>query len=258
MIEDFFRERIAIAQARTNTNTGSTQQISPIRFTKCTQYNDGTDSGWLRVKLDRAINGSTNAFLCEMTKVLVTRTQAGRTYFKIEDGTYAGKSASLNSDNADLYLTTTGPTASSNGATLEVTYSGQKRAIYSTARGIDIDQKAGRLGFNGNTATISLSTVEADSLGPLPDGTYDILVPDVAHDIGYTGQYKPAYPDLKCHQVWFPIEYQTNNRYVHVGAISEGCVTVLDLGLWNDIYDYLISHRQTDRRYVGKLIIRKV
>lgn len=101
-------------------------------------------------------------------------------------------------------------------------------------------------------------TVRANSLVPLPDDTYDILVPDVAYDINYTGQYKLAYPDLTCHQVWFPIEYQTNNRYVHVGAISEGCVTLLDLDLWNEIYNYLISYRQTDRQYVDKLMIRKV
>ena len=240
-------------KAKTNNNTGSRQQISPIRFVKSTKDGDGTDSGWLRVRLDN----SKSAFLCERTKIQITNSKEGRTYFKIMDGSFKGQLASLTDGNAKLYLSGEKPTISSSGAVIEVIYSGEKREIYSEIRG-NIEQTPARLGFMGNTATISLTTIGADSLNPLPKGTYKILVPDVPHDKDYTEQYKPAYPALKCHQVWLPIEYQTNNRYVHVGAISEGCVTVLDLKSWNQIYDYLISHRQTDPRYVGKLIIRKI
>lgn len=240
-------------KAKTNTNTGSRQQVSPVRFIKSTKESDGTDSGWLRVRLDN----SKSASLCERTKIQITNSKEGRTYFRIMDGSFKGKLASLTDGNAKLYLSGEKPTISSSGAVIEVIYSGKERTIYSVIRK-DIRQIPARLSFTGNTATVSLTTIGADSLNPLPEGTYNILVPDVPHDKEYTEQYKPAYPALKCHQVWFPIEYQTNNRYVHVGAISEGCVTVLDLKLWNQIYDYLISHRRTDLRYVGKLIIRKI
>ena len=240
-------------KAKTNTDTGSRQQVNPVRFIKSTKDGDGTDSGWLRVSLDT----SKSASLCERTKIQITNSKEGRTYFRIMDGSFKGQLASLTDGNAKLYLSGEKPTISSSGALVEVTYSGEKREIYSAIRG-KVVQIPARLSFMGNTATVSLTTVLAKSLNPLPDGTYNILVPDVPHDKDYTEQYKPAYPALKCHQVWFPIEYQTNNRYVHVGAISEGCVTVLDLNLWNQIYDYLISHRQADPRYVGKLIIRKI
>ena len=227
--------------------------VSPVRFIKSTKESDGTDSGWLRVRLDN----SKSASLCERTKIQITNSKEGRTYFKVMDGSFKGKLASLTDGNAKLYLSGEKPIISSSGAVIEVIYSGEKRIISSAIRG-NVEQTPARLSFMGSTATVSLTTIGADSLNPLPEGTYNILLPDVPHNKDYTEQYKPAYPALKCHQVWFPIEYQTNNRYVHVGAISEGCVTVLDLKSWNKIYDYLISHRQTDLRYVGKLIIRKI
>jgi hypothetical protein len=47
--------------------------------------------------------------------------------------------------------------------------------------------------------------------------------------------------------VWFPIGLSgaptNSSRYIHVGHLSEGCVTVHDLPKWSALYTYLISHR---------------
>ena len=67
-----------------------------------------------------------------------------------------------------------------------------------------------------------------------------------------------GYPDLKHHTVWFPIEYDgnENSSFVHVGNVSEGCVTMYELKMWNPLYEYLISNRlDKDGKYVGTITI---
>lgn len=62
---------------------------------------------------------------------------------------------------------------------------------------------------------------------------------------------------------WFPIglgnSLNNSSRYIHVGHLSEGCVTVHELGKWTALYGYLISHRVPGSRglRIGQLIVRK-
>ncbi|MEJ7804691.1 MAG: hypothetical protein WKG03_02055 [Telluria sp.] len=58
--------------------------------------------------------------------------------------------------------------------------------------------------------------------------------------------------------VWFAIEYAKtfNSNFVHVGNLSEGCVTMYELEKWNALYAYLISNRlDTEGKYVGSITI---
>lgn len=97
---------------------------------------------------------------------------------------------------------------------------------------------------------------------PLPKGVYKILAPQNPKNPGYTLGYvnnPGGNPDLKYHTVWFPIEYAAthNSNFVHVGNLSEGCVTMYDLTMWNDLYIYLISNRlDKDGLYVGTVSIQ--
>lgn len=71
-------------------------------------------------------------------------------------------------------------------------------------------------------------------------------------------QCKGTYPDLKYHTVWFPIEYAAtlNSNFVHVGNLSEGCVTMYELPMWNALYSYLIKNRlDKEGLYVGTVTI---
>ncbi len=56
--------------------------------------------------------------------------------------------------------------------------------------------------------------------------------------------------------MWFPIEYGDNSRYVHVGNVSDGCATVLDLAKWADVHEALISHRALDGVSVATLTVQ--
>lgn len=65
-------------------------------------------------------------------------------------------------------------------------------------------------------------------------------------------------PVLKYHTAWFPIEYAPtkNSSFVHVGNMSEGCVTMYDLTMWYPLYRYLISNRSDkEGRYVCTVTI---
>jgi hypothetical protein len=57
-------------------------------------------------------------------------------------------------------------------------------------------------------------------------------------------------------QVWFPIEYKDNSRFVHIGNVSDGCVTVLDMNHWAAIHEAIISHRSLDGSKVARLIVK--
>ncbi len=62
--------------------------------------------------------------------------------------------------------------------------------------------------------------------------------------------------------VWFPIglygSLTNSGRYVHVGHLSEGCVTVHQLEQWSALYEYLISHRVpgSSGKRIGSIVVR--
>lgn len=57
-------------------------------------------------------------------------------------------------------------------------------------------------------------------------------------------------------QEWHANTEVNNSRYVHVGNVSHGCVTVVDLEQWAEVYEYLIKHRLPGGQHVGKLVVR--
>jgi len=73
-----------------------------------------------------------------------------------------------------------------------------------------------------------------------------------------TAGYVAATPGM----VGFPIglngTMQNSSRYIHVGHLSEGCVTVHELEKWTVIYQYLISHRAPGftGKKVGELVVK--
>lgn len=262
MIERFLRETIA----QTNTNTGSKVQVNPIRY-----ISNPPDSGWLWVKIEdpngvqRAINIQNKGqklVICENTKVQITQVKDGRTHFKILDHISKGVTASLSNENSEKHLSKLGPKLSSNGAELEIRYSSEPEDVWSEARRQNLSQVKGKLIFNAIAVDITVSTLPNDYT-ILTNGTHNILLPDFPHDANMTQFYRTENPDLKYDQVWFPIAMSDRNnisdRYIHVGAVSHGCMTVYDLEKWNKLYKYLINNRQSDNmQYVGKLHIRNL
>lgn len=92
----------------------------------------------------------------------------------------------------------------------------------------------------------------------LPDGTYDLEIPDYDH-VEYTSAETLAVtPYGRC---WFRIRQgganKISTRYLHGGSRSDGCVTVKDLPYWTKIYNYLFNHRKGDNISVGTITFNR-
>ena len=253
-----------IAATRTNATPGSLVTIPvKIRYTKSLDT-----TGWLRVKLDSGATG----FLPEFVRVAVTK-ETDRTFFLIKEGRYKGQIASLSKDNAPMCLV---DVKRGTGATLVAKTGPKYETLYSKPKGETNKQLISTLLFNGISATITLDSDvkypesnRASPLAgqilqskPLPPGFYKILVPESAKGADMTAFYRTrpgGNPDLKYDTVWFAIEYAKtyNSNFVHVGNLSEGCVTMYELGKWNALYEYLISNRiEPEGKYVGSITIK--
>lgn len=253
-----------IAATRTNATPNSVVTIPvKIRYTKSL---DAT--GWLRVKLESGEAG----FLPEFVRVAIEK-ETDRTFFLINEGRYKGQMASLSKDNASKCLV---DVKRGSGATLVAKRGPKYETLYSKPKGETNKQLISTLHFNGISATITLDSdikfKENNPVSPfagqflqskpLPPGIYKILVPESAKSTDATGFYRTeagGNPDLKYDTVWFPIEYAKtyNSSFVHVGNLSEGCVTMYELGKWNSLNAYLISNRiEPDGKYVGSITIK--
>ncbi|TSC92605.1 MAG: hypothetical protein CEN91_399 [Candidatus Berkelbacteria bacterium Licking1014_85] len=79
---------------------------------------------------------------------------------------------------------------------------------------------------------------------PWEKGLYDIEIPDYPH--GRNDQYTEA----KRQKVWFKIGH-SGKRYLHVGSRSIGCMTIIEITRWMEIYNAVIKARKGDLMSVG-------
>jgi len=216
------------------------------------------NSGWLVVRLAATRQ---EIALCEYTKVELTRESAGIVYFKIVDGNsgFVGQEALLHKKNADLYLSDVGPRAP---ATVNVRYTGDPAWEVSPFKGRLLQQWAIET-FNGTNAQVTLNSVWGGRFTPIPVGVHKIFAPDRSHQNIPTTGYVAVTPGMHGNDVWFPIGLHggavPSGRYLHVGHLSEGCITSYELQKWNALYDYLISSREPGYmgKYIGKVTVQK-
>ncbi len=210
--------------------------------------------GWLDVRLRSGMLVS----ICEYTKLKMLESSHGRTWFVIQDGWKRGVTASLSDANAKEFLGNKAPMQS--GVSVTVTYL-QKEQLFSRPRKQLLTQQLAKLSVKGIQAQVTLNSISVPgttTYTPLPPGLYKLRTPDNPHPKENTEFYRRnAEPGLKSDQVWFPIEYGDNSRYIHVGHLSHGCVTVMQLEMWNAIYRALIEHRMSGTEYVGQLLITR-
>ncbi|HCM1951076.1 TPA: hypothetical protein N3A08_000028 [Salmonella enterica subsp. salamae serovar 9,46:z4,z24:z39:z42] len=218
--------------------------------------------GWLLVALE---GGGTNN-IHENVKLLTLGEKNGRVYYKIlsDRRDLIGKTVSLKKENAVLCTHKAGPVQKS--AILKVTYSGGRVDEYSRFKRGMLSQQFAIMNVNGANIKVTLNSAwpPSFSYSPIIPGTHKIMAQDYSHKVeGDTTGYRDAFPlgTIRCNDIWFPIELEgtkgNSSRYVHLGNVSHGCVTVYDVEKWNIVYNYLISHRTpgTDGTYVGKLVV---
>ncbi|ECJ3939906.1 hypothetical protein YT28_23740 [Salmonella enterica subsp. salamae] len=268
---------MAISNNRGSTNqqTNSQQIVKgKVRYVKSLDT-----TGWLWVKLYPYKNqAKDDVYLCEYTKVLLQKVpegqeKSGKTFFKIMEGPYTGKMAFLSDGYVGKCLI---QTTRSSGAKLDVKIIGRDKKK-SEIRMSEYNQLMAIMSFNGDKASITLDSdvnyKETNKNSPnygqilhssqIPKGVYKVMAPDFPKDKTMTGQYrttvKGGNPNLKYDTVWFPVQYAANHNssFVHVGHLSEGCITVYETTKWNSVYLYLIKNRSDkEGKYVGILEIQ--
>lgn len=267
--------------ARTNPRAGSVHngQVE-IRYTKCID-----ETGWLLIRIE----GTGNVVVPEFVKVVLTDKRDGagnptadnadRQYFLITEGLNKDKLGSLSTANAGKCLI---KATRGSGAKLVAKITGRKRERSAPRRGQELNQLWADMSFDGKKTRITLDSLDSDNppyqtyleenrasryygqyrkAVPLPKGSYKILTPEVAHRRASTDFYRTepgGYPGLRYDTVWFQIENAAteNSNFVHVGNLSEGCVTIYQLEMWSAVYKYLIANRMDkDAKYVGTVTI---
>ncbi|HEX6705105.1 MAG TPA: hypothetical protein VF169_10125 [Albitalea sp.] len=226
--------------------------IRPSPAGKFLYVNKVGSDGWLQA---RQADPDALLPLCKYTQVTLIETRNGRTSFKVGDGAAKGRTLSLSDANAAEYLGPKPPAPTP--ASIVVTYGKYVEGWVSQARnGQRLDQQMATLQVADITVQVSMNSVWGQGFTPLPAGEYVVLLPDAPHQRDMTRFYRRVAPTLQYDQVWFPIRHGDNSRYVHVGNLSDGCTTVLDLARWPDIHEALISHRSPDGKSVATLLIK--
>ena len=178
-----------------------------------------SSDGWLTVL--RYPEGQ-KVSLPEHLKVKYLSAEANRDIFRVYEGVERGKKFSVKRE----YLRNESPNYQT-PAVLKFSVSQEK------LRGYNIDIEA-----------------VTDSNNPIKIGRYPIQIPDSPHSGGtfYISQSAWA-------KSWFYLGVGNavrgnNDRYLHAGRISAGCITV-EPSQWTRLYQYLILCRSSDRESVG-------
>lgn len=225
--------------------------------------NETDPEGWLKVKLE---SGGYD-FLHENTKLTILGEKNERAYYRVESDKQhlIGRIVSLSTKNATLCTHKKGPIQES--AILKVKYESAPVMAYSKFKG-DLLQQFAKLNVNGKIIKVTLNSLWSPQYpySPIAIGKHKIMAPDSSHSVnartdGYRKAFSPGV--IVCNDIWFPIELEgtkgNSSRYIHIGNLSEGCVTIYDVEKWNVVYDYLISHRMPNTKglYIGELVVEK-
>ncbi|MBU1730659.1 hypothetical protein KJ557_03915 [Patescibacteria group bacterium] len=180
------------------------------------RYTPDTEDGWLVAQTGQGERVSLPAYIAVHPKSI----KNGREYFIPSEGTYRGEllSVLLKDDNSSYLIS-------------DVKYESMVSGKYS------ISEKVFTL--NGKKYK-AIDYSEA----PWKKGLYDIGIPDYPHGSNDT------YTEAIRQKVWFLIDFE-NARYLHVGARSAGCMTIIETARWMEIYNALIKARKGDFKNVG-------
>ena len=178
----------------------------------------------MRVKLESS--GKIQA-VPEYLQVDFTENKASRDYFTISEGVYKDQNASMKEGNLRSGSIHTGP------------------AI------LTFDKTNKQLTYNG-VDTVSATT---DDSYPIAVGDHPIQLPDFPHTLANVYADETAYPMSWCYLGVGHAVPGNNDRYLHPGNISAGCVSVAPSG-WTPLYEYLILSRNGDGKNVGKITVK--
>jgi hypothetical protein len=161
---------------------------------------------WLLVMMDTGEKQSLPYGL----EVDLTGFEDGRDHFKILEGLLMGRSASVKRDGTRSYLIDT----IHHDVAAELRFNRKKQELWINGRGPFN-------AFSGHFRPV-IQAPSGHDFTQVPPGRYVIQIPDAPH--AATRVEYAAYTAVH-HRTWFRIG-KSGDRYLHVGEISEGCVTV--------------------------------
>lgn len=192
------------------------------------RYTIGDSQGWLKVKLEPS---KKIVSLIEFLQVEFTSRTGGRDHFKILEGVYKDKLASVSQKSATQ------------------SHLGKPVPNYGSAAKLEVSISKKELKYSGKTVSITVSPYALPKIG-----THKIQIPDFPHSIGSS-----YLPKSKYALNWFFLGVGNasagNDRYLHTGQVSAGCVTV-DPDKWTALYQHLIKRRSGDGKSVGTITIK--
>ncbi len=187
-------------------------------------YTVGGGDGWLNIKSEP---GGQIIAVPEYLLVDLITSKDGRDFFSVLEGPALGKKFSVKSG----HLKRGSPG-----------YHGPAQVTFSLSKKL--------LNYPGG----QIKAITHDGSQPIPIGLHPIQIPDFPHALGayYAGQSPYA-------KTWFFLGRGnaipgSNDRYLHTGEVSNGCITVEPNG-WTLLYQYLILCRRGDEKTVGMVTV---
>ena len=180
-----------------------------------------SSDGWLLVKPEPV---GVNIALPEYLAVELSSSKNGRDYFTVLEGVHAGKSFSVLAG-----------------------YLQQGNPGYKPAANLHFNIGKQLLNFPGGQVKAITSPQN-----PITPGSHPIQIPDFPHDLGIPHLAQSPYA-----KNWFYLGHGAatpgnNDRYLHTGRVSAGCVTV-DPASWTVLYRSLILCRSGNGPTVGAI-----
>ena len=191
------------------------QAIDAIRYIR------ETDQGFVKVVMDDDSKESLPAFL----KVRYERREANRDYFTILEGILQERKGSVKLDkDGSSFLQS------------ENEHTGSVHMVYSLSKN--------KFKVKGK----SYKVVSHPS-NSWKKGFYDIEIPDHSHKLG-----RPYLDRASKAMTWFHIGHDPNDeRYLHTGSQTAGCITLNEIEKWDEVYNILIRARKGDFKSIGTL-----
>ncbi len=190
------------------------------------RYVIGGNDGWLRVRRE---SNDEIISLPEYLRVEFKLNRGGRDHFVALEGVHKGTAFTVKEGNL-----------------------GKPLPVYKPAAKLVFHRNKQELIYSGGKIKAITAELNGD-IKPIAPGVYPIQIPDFPHDAG-------DYLSISAYaKNWFYLGhgvaiYGKNDRYLHPGRYSEGCVTVSAAG-WTTLYQYLILCRAGDDKNVGSITV---
>ena len=231
-------------ERRTTTTSQGNNNTTSIGVTMTAYVNKVGHDGYVTVLIDGEGKQGKGLYMYTKLTLLGINNDGDRVTLRVEEGEWKGRMGSMKiKDGADTFLDLTPP--DNMIPTIKVKYGKFVRDWYSIPRKHKIDQQFATLTVGNISVQVTLNSDWTPGSGrtPLPVGTYEIAAPDGFHPPKNTNFYMVDGEPVKDYKIWFPILPLSEQRYIHVGHLSHGCISIIDYDKYPQIHDYLIKHR---------------